>query len=629
MNLNDFCKIFISSKLDLSSDVINYDDLAEKLLFEIAKIFENNTDISLDEESEGYNLIIACLKLKKIPTLPLKVISSVSDKLRKDKEYEIAAFLLKDFYLKNPNHLNMAFKYATSLHDLRMYDDANSIFKFYVEEKLEKIKNWQMFLALRTLILTNSKEYISSLFSNYSKIVDHRSAIIIFSKAFIDLSKYEEGYEFWTTNLTISRDYFGIEESLIEFELLRLKGDVKLASDFLKYSLEKHNNAFELRRQIVVMNRTNSFYEAISRLEVQNYKPELSKIIYNTIKYDVFSGSELVCPWGVSNNAWHEISKIVSSFDSDKIIPCVNTVSSITKPVNKIFVAGMDWSGSGAVQHYLLEYKKIMQVPGGELQFLAGVGGLKSILDSSGSRAKVKNAIIDFLGYHVLLSNSPSGNQESKALMTSSLLLTKLNIDKFLQVLIRMVYRLRLNWDSSDGIRYALQEYVNGVLLSLVNYSDDIVYLIDNAVGLFKCEAMQIVDNFYYFAVVRDPRSNFVTRVRQDTSYKRDVDKYIDVYRSRRESFEKGRLNIVGRTDGTIELVQFENFVCDENFREQLAIKCGLDPLDSIKYSKFKPWESMKNVTIYYDYKNREELIKLECELNDYCWIEKDKELIV
>lgn len=623
MNLNLFCELFVSGGLSLSNQIVNDDGFVDDLFFKISKVLENHFENPIHEDFEIYNLIITCLKLKRIPNLPLKVTSLVADSLRKKREYELAIFLLKDFYIKNPNHLTMAIKYASFLHDIKEYKDAEYVLKPWVSEKLEKLKGWQMFSALRTVVRTNSKQDIQSLFDDYSKIVGQKAALIAFSKAFIDASKYEEGYSFWTENLSTPRGGLEVDECLIEFELLRLKGDIKQASDFLEYALDKHHNTFELRRQIIVMSRTNSFHEAILRLEAQNFNHSVSKEVYNAIESGEVTSDRLSCPWGVSTQVWHEILELIGSFDSETCVPFPSNMAIVNKSVSKVFVAGMDWSGSGAIQHYLLEYNKIRQVPGGELQFLAGVGGLKSILDSFGSRIKVKKAIIDFLGFHVLLTNSPTSNQESKALMTSSLLLTKLNIDRFLQVLVRMIYRVRLNWDSHDGIRGALQEYVNGVLLSLVNYSDDIVYLFDNAVGLFKCEAMQIVDNFYYYAVVRDPRSNYVTRVLQDTSYKRDVDKYIEVYRSRRKSFEEGKLSIVGKTNGVIELIQFEDFVCDESIRERIANDCGLGVLDTNKHSRFKPWESMKNVTIYYDYNRRDELMKLESELGNYCWNKK------
>ncbi len=293
-----------------------------------------------------------------------------------------------------------------------------------------------------------------------------------------------------------------------------------------------------------------------------------------------------------------------------------------------IFVSGMGWSGSGAINCYLSEFDEIKKISG-EFPMFEQDFGLKDFVKNINSREKFIFSVVDFIFLHLLgifpyisLSNIISARFSSKAAKKNQLEYAK----KSYKIIRKFAY-LICNYDKLEKIE--ILKYIgNGICNFIIDDNKDKILLLDNAVHIYNIELINYIDNVNFFCVVRDPRSNYVAQQNENPGFNLTYDSYAEWYRNK---FNKLNKNIKEMSNplSHIYVIQFERFITSESYRRNEIINKINPNLTHIrKYSNFKPWESLFNALNYEKYENKEEIDFLHNELSDYC-IDVDLDMIM
>ena len=149
--------------------------------------------------------------------------------------------------------------------------------------------------------------------------------------------------------------------------------------------------------------------------------------------------------------------------------------------------------------------------------------------------------------------------------------------------------------------------------------------LFDNLIHAYNLDAVPALDDLSMFCAFRDPRSNYVARIRENKRFSGTVESFVQSYRKMRvridRLLEQVEDELAQDTTSTtrVHTVQFEEFVLSRACRQDLAQKAGLDLAQHDEYAFFKPWESRKNVFLHETHDNPDEIAYIARELPEYC----------
>lgn len=306
-------------------------------------------------------------------------------------------------------------------------------------------------------------------------------------------------------------------------------------------------------------------------------------------------------------------------------------------PVKKIIVSGMGWSGSGALFDYFQEFATVTCTVKSEHRYIERSSGLLSVYRALIQGTDWRKPFLDFLLTSVLGFNEVlSAGDFNVMKQARSFTLDVRNGGAFARAVEQSMLRAAhfISCEENERLkrfREFASDFVDRVA-SGAYLSDADFYLLDNCVHIQSIEAMEFLRNTAIFAVFRDPRSNFVALRRENPSYREGVAGFIREKGKQYQSNSRlvGELSHqVVHSSNLVVRVQFERFVFDRQYRQNLAGRVGLDLSEQNEYQWFKPWESRKNVFIHESWECREDITEIEHALWEYCvdlsvWEEKD-----
>lgn len=297
------------------------------------------------------------------------------------------------------------------------------------------------------------------------------------------------------------------------------------------------------------------------------------------------------------------------------------------KKTKKILVSGVGWSGSGAIYDFFSEFENVKAIRG-ESQLLEGVQGIINLVMKIGDSDGFVIAAIDFFFYAML------GYSEWK------------NSNTF-----KMFYFVRQRLESKRSLEYVLDVKVVSYLLSLCliahpkkfdlrfkeftnesinrlavdcDVAENEFALLDNVIHIWNVHLIEYFDDISIYCAFRDPRSNYVALLKENSGYVTSCDNFINEMKKKLPIFRKRVAAVDKNFDGAsgrkIFVIQFEEFVLSALFRDELIARSGLDSAQQNKHSKFRPWESARNVMLHHEYEKPEEINKIAAALADYCY---------
>ena len=170
-----------------------------------------------------------------------------------------------------------------------------------------------------------------------------------------------------------------------------------------------------------------------------------------------------------------------------------------------------------------------------------------------------------------------------------------------------------------------LSERVLSMIAKQHGHNNEEYLLFSNVVPCTRIFASDILLDSTFFCVFRDPRSNWVACVQEDSKVyerfgrERTLERYIKMYKKAMERFEEAYQK-VKNSGNTIIRVRFEDFILSDAYKKQLLDILGLDLKNYSKTPEVKPWPPEKNIYLHRTYEKQNEIKTIEKELTKYCY---------
>ena len=341
--------------------------------------------------------------------------------------------------------------------------------------------------------------------------------------------------------------------------------------------------------------------------------------VFSSLINNIFSEKQVA-------NIWIDGYSFICGLFNEDFNPEVNNITSSQidhyKPIKKVIASGMGWSGSGAIYDYFKEFTEVTPF---ELKYEFGLieskPSLLAIKNSAVSFKQFRNVLLDFFGVALLgFADYDSYPKWKRGRVARIMSLSQ----KKLEYAIIVRHFLKGMSDVWSGkifneklFRKAATNLVDEIAM-LFSRKENHIILLDNVIHIYNVEAIELLDEALLLCVFRDPRSNFVARKNEDPKFDSNVESYINNYKMQRKKFDQA-LNSLQHNKDKVHVIQFEDFVLDEEYRTNLAVKIGLDLSTQSKFKYFKPWESKKNFFLHESYEKQDEIKAIEDALPEYC----------
>jgi hypothetical protein len=321
--------------------------------------------------------------------------------------------------------------------------------------------------------------------------------------------------------------------------------------------------------------------------------------------------------------------QLIKASTDEAIIPKENYLPSIElKPqsVKKILVSGMGWSGSGAMLYFFRDFNTVKLYGVEEDKFINGTPSLRTLRDTVDDLARFNDELIDFFWFTLFgfakyssASELCSTRTAIKRTLGNHSTEYALAVNRFLKEIYSSIQEDSLSKSKYDSIS---SKFINSVLrpaLTAQQYDNSI--LLNNVIAIHDISLCSMLDNFNILCSFRDPRAQFVSIMESNPHYKESLfyPLFIRAYRNSRVKFLLD-LKDLKIQEPYIHSVQFEEFVLDEEYRNSITERIGLDLTCHRGNVFFDPKVSEKNIYNYKKYKNQKVIQKIGTELSEYCW---------
>lgn len=297
-----------------------------------------------------------------------------------------------------------------------------------------------------------------------------------------------------------------------------------------------------------------------------------------------------------------------------------------TSSLKIILVAGMGWSGSGAIFDYLSEFDNVVSIKG-ESPFIArGQYSLASIYESLSNSYLLRDNLIGFFYFNLLgFSRIFNGSCLKTFGYARALSLSKTQSTHFKSTIEYCVISRAIMQTAELPQRKVLFAKLTELVVRQFSAARNIpnggLILMDNVVPIEKIDSVPFLNKVTIYCCFRDPRSNYVSQLREDTAFNKTIESYIS---SKKKSIDKlnALVEKMDRRNGSfpkVHRVQFEEFVFSESYRDTIAESLGLCLKERRKHSSFKPWESMRNALLHQEHQDQAEIRMIEDEIPQHC----------
>ena len=319
------------------------------------------------------------------------------------------------------------------------------------------------------------------------------------------------------------------------------------------------------------------------------------------------------------------LSAFDTAFSPEPVSASVTSGDSSVITGRKLMVSGMGWSGSGAILDYFRENAHVNTILR-EYRHIEGRAGVKHLRKNMTSNAEFMNAFADFFFLILLgLGNSLRGDKGAVHSKKLSLgMYGAIHARQSLEICACVREGLGAGGPDNKLLVTVSNRALDTICIGQFGASRNTV-MFDNMIKAYNLDSVPFINDLSMFCAFRDPRSNYVARIREDRKFAGTVESYVRSYRKAREQIDvqlqqvEADLRADDTTTTRVHTVQFEEFVLSRACRQDLARKAGLDFAQHDEYALFRPWESRKNVFLHETYENPDEIAYIERELPEYC----------
>lgn len=267
--------------------------------------------------------------------------------------------------------------------------------------------------------------------------------------------------------------------------------------------------------------------------------------------------------------------------------------SKYVSPCRKIFITGFERSGTGALRDFLNEFSEVYEVPGSEIQTIAGKRGL-SYLSLAENKEDLKGRFLEFFIVNALGLSRVFEYLDFKEVSRAQIIINSSD-DK---VLLGAFFYMYLDlFSENENVELVCQKFINRLLYALKKPEGKSVFLLNNVINARNIWMLNLVDNYVSFPVTRDPRSQYASKI-STRMLGLTADNFIKTFLKTQRIYEAGLKSLDEKRGKVIE-VKFEDIVLSEGKRSNIAKVCGLNNDLAQRFTRLKPDESVKNVYLY------------------------------
>ena len=321
-----------------------------------------------------------------------------------------------------------------------------------------------------------------------------------------------------------------------------------------------------------------------------------------------------------------DILEAILSFDASRL-----SALKLREPDRKlitVLLGGMSWSGSSAVFDYLREFEETIIFPD-EFQHFRKEGSIISIAKDLNNRDALRQSLLSFYFRNVIGQSASADKWENKAMKFARWMLLSASqrdvLAAFAVFIGKVIDTSVAGRLSPDSFQSYSQSYFRDLTRALAYGKRGRIFLCDNIIKINEIKKLNFLAPDFYFSVVRDPRDNFVARIRDDKSFNGNVESFITAYRKTREGMKSTceELEVQLGQKVVTETIQFEDFVMQEATREQTAKKLSLCLDTHQQRSSFFPEQSAKNIGLFADQSWKKECRLIRKRLDEFCVVDE------
>jgi hypothetical protein len=251
--------------------------------------------------------------------------------------------------------------------------------------------------------------------------------------------------------------------------------------------------------------------------------------------------------------------------------------------LRKLFVCGNGWSGSGALYDALAEYDCVATAPdapvdryinactGDETMFVQGFAGLGRIWRRARDDGRLSRMDLwDLFRCHVIGAGG-IGHTEHKGANAAANLLGHLG-SRYTAVFLDFFEKAAALPHEGDvrGLHAVLLDTTEALAAVVTGARDAQFALFNNAMFGPNIDMVEIFANFKLAVVVRDPLDQYADRKSQDLKHWMSARRFVPFYRYGREAIRRWERRLHAEYPGRVREVEFERFVRDEPYRNQV-----------------------------------------------------------
>lgn len=296
----------------------------------------------------------------------------------------------------------------------------------------------------------------------------------------------------------------------------------------------------------------------------------------------------------------------------------VTACETALNPSRSVFFCGFGWSGSGALYDYFRQSDKAVE-PFGRTEVLVfhGDWSVQRVLDlAEKDPGHLQQALVAFV-YHTVLGVGGRRSLEATLSRNKSLIKAFEGNRQLTQVLASASTELLLygtgaaNPGRDAGVEDAIRGFFDRLMSAKVRAGE--VGLVNNVIHPQHVDLVRLVSNARLFAVFRDPRDQYVSRVFESRDGRSvSSGRFITELRAKHAAY-KAALELA---QGKVEEVQFEEFVLSSAARATLADKIGLSV--PRRGSGYHPEDSAGNVGVHKSYPDVSAIRRIEDEFGQW-----------
>lgn len=357
--------------------------------------------------------------------------------------------------------------------------------------------------------------------------------------------------------------------------------------------------------------------------------------IYNSLISYKFDSDEIQCLFKKLIELHFSDMQIIESYCKSfkTMVSAIIHKKYVTIPNNNaknqkyVMLSGTGWSGSGAVLDYLKEYDNAEEIPG-EWPIIESSCGLRGIIRNIDCMPKLQEATL--LLFFILLGSCKFHNSlwsygpiicSYKRCHSKEFALDY--AEKFFEIccsISNIVVAASENNVSFiiDNLHILANKLVE---LSCIEAAPNKTVLMDNSIHLYNIDIFEYCTNVKLIGVIRDPRDNYVSKVNECTGFTQSAESYAIAIKNKLSNVYLKLNSLSKDVSDRIMTVHFEDFVLNEKVRDNILNYLDLSNSEcSMKGKYFKPSESQKNVYLYKDYINQEDIATIYKIAHDYCY---------